>query len=87
VLQLIALRADTGDLLLSTWEAAGPESIPYVEEQMLPGLFEALSGMRVGGRRVASIPYENSFGREGNEQLGLPPEVDLVVVIDLVGLY
>jgi peptidylprolyl isomerase len=87
VVQLIAARADTGETLLSTWESGAPESIPYVEEQMLPGLFEGLSGMRVGGRRIVTIPYESSFGREGNQQLGLPPEVDLVVIIDLVAAY
>ena len=41
----------------------------------------------VGGRRIATIPYESSFGGEGNQQLGLPPEVDLVVIIDLVAVY
>ena len=87
VMHLIALRADTGEVLVSTWEGGAPESIPYVEEQMLGGLFEGLDGMKVGGRRMVSIPFEESFGSAGNEQLGLPAEVDLVVIIDLIAVY
>jgi peptidylprolyl isomerase len=87
VMHLIALRADTGEVLISTWEGGAPEEIPYIEEQMLGGLFEGLEGMKVGGRRVVTIPFEQSFGAAGNEQLGLPAEVDLVVIIDLIAVY
>ena len=47
----------------------------------------AIDGMKAGGRRMVTLPYEESFGTTGNEQLGLPPEVDLIVVLDLLAVY
>ena len=86
VLHAVFLRADTGAVLLSTWEDGQPQSIPYVEGQMLPGLFDGLKGMKVGGRRMVSIPFAG-FDTATSEQVGLPANVDLVVILDLIAVY
>jgi FKBP-type peptidyl-prolyl cis-trans isomerase len=43
--------------------------------------------MRVGGRRQVDIPFADAFGAAGNDQLGLPPSTDLIMVLDLVAAY
>jgi len=46
-----------------------------------------MKDMRVGGRRKLTIPYAQAFGEAGSEQLGLPGNTDLVLVVDLVAAY
>ncbi len=85
--RIASYRADTGEQIDSTWGTSpltftyGPETNSY------PGLIEAVKGMKVGGRRQAQIPYALIFDGAGNEQLGLPPSIDFIVVIDLVAVY
>ena len=86
VLHAVFARADTGAALLSTWDRGQPESVPYVEGPMAEGLFEGLKGMKVGGRRMVSIPYAQ-FDAQSSQQLGLPAQVDLVVILDLLAVY
>ena len=59
------------------------------EGQTIAGLYEGLRGMHVGGRRQITIPFEAAFGPDGNPALGkgLPPNVDLVLVVELFGTY
>jgi peptidylprolyl isomerase len=84
---VLGFRADTGEQILSTWENGQPDLITYEPNGLIPALFDAFAGMKAGGRRMVTLPYEASFGTEGNEQLGLPAEVDLVLVIDLLAAY
>lgn len=88
VVNLVAYRADTGEQIDSTWESGQSIQLPLREDPpSLSGLVDGLEGMRVGGRRLVHIPYEQAFGAAGNEQLGLPAETDLIVVVDLVTTF
>lgn len=85
VVNLIAYRADTGEQIDSTWASGQSIQLPLGEQPTtLAGLVDGLDGMRVGGRRLIHVPFEQAFGAQGNEQLGLPAETDLIVLIDLV---
>ena len=42
-------------------------------------------GMRVGGRRMITMPPDQAFGPGGDPQLGLPANTDLIVVAELFG--
>jgi peptidylprolyl isomerase len=85
--RIIAYRADTGELLTSSWGSA-PATFLFGEgTDSFPGLVAAVDGMKVGGRRQAQIPFTQMFNGQGNEELGLPAEVDLTVVLDLVAVY
>jgi len=86
-IQLVAYRADTGEQLDSTW-GTPPLVFAFAEETNVDsGLIAAVKGMHVGGRRQAQIPFILMFSGQGSSGLGLPPSIDLVVVIDLVALY
>lgn len=85
--EIVAYRGDTGEEINSTWGNGGPVSLTVTSTATLPGLYEGLLGMKVGGRRQMTMPPAEAFGAEGSEELGLPADTDLVVVVDLVALY
>ena len=86
-LHLIALRGDDLQQLDSTW-AGQPAQLQYTRSgTTLAGLYEGLDGMRVGGRRVIVVPADKAFGPEGNSQISLPPDTDLILIVDLFAAY
>lgn len=78
VFHLVAARADDGTFLSSTWDAMEPQLLPVTEEGLVPGLADSLVGMQVGGRRVVTLPYDESSG--------LTPETDVVIIADLLAI-
>ena len=87
VVHLLMVRGDTEAILFNTWERGEPFQIRLVEGGSVPGLVQGLVGMRVGGRRVVTMPPDEAFGPGGDPQLGLPANTDLIVVAELYGLY
>ncbi len=85
VIHLVLFRGDNLVAIDSTWDAE-PIPLPMSDTQF-PGLSEGVEGMKVGGRRAIVIPPEKGFGAEGNPQMGLPADTDIVMVVDLLGVY
>lgn len=86
-IQIMTFRADTGELLASDW-GGPPLTFEYsAQSQVFPGLLAAVKDMQVGGRRQTQLPFLLMFDGQGSPGFGLPPEVDVVVVIDLVAVY
>jgi peptidylprolyl isomerase len=83
IVHLAAARADTGEVLQSTWTTGQPQPIVLADRQILPALVEKLPGMKVGGRRAVTIPNA-AFAENGLTDVGLPPDIDLVVIVDLL---
>ena len=78
-------RGDNLVALESSWEAE-PVPVPTAEGGF-PGFVKGLPGMKVGGRRAIIVPPEDAFGPEGDPQLGLPAGSDMIIVVDLLGVY
>ena len=87
IIHIVVYRADTGERLDATWGTSPLTFTNSAETQVYSGILQAVDGMRVGGRRQAQIPYPLMFNGQGNDTLGLPPETDVVLVIDLIGQY
>jgi peptidylprolyl isomerase len=87
VVHIVAFRADTGEQIDSTWESGSPFTFRFGAAETLPGLELGVDEMRVGGRRQVTIPFVLAFGDVGNEEFGLPPQTDMVLVIDLIAAY
>lgn len=86
-LELIAFRGDTGEQVDSSWGQGGPWMLVLEKDQTLAGLIEGIPGMKVGGRRLITIPAEEAFGAEGSTDASVPANTDLIVVIDAVYAY
>ena len=87
VVHIVAYRADTGAEINSTWTSGAAFEFPFGIGQVIPGFDEGMAGMKIGGRRSIVIPFAQAFGDAGSEGLGLPPSIDLIVVVDLIGAY
>lgn len=87
ILHLLIGNADSGDILFETWSEGQPTLIQLVEGYSIPGLYEGLQGMAVGGTRAMSVPAELAFGDEGIPDLGLDGGTPILLVVELVGTY
>jgi peptidylprolyl isomerase len=87
VVHMLLVSGDTEKVLLNTWDGDGAVPIMLVEGGSLPGLVEGIEGMRVGGRRVITMPPDDAFGAAGEPEIGLPANTDLIVVAELFGYY
>jgi FKBP-type peptidyl-prolyl cis-trans isomerase len=87
VIHMLLVQGDTVEVLLNTWENGEPFSFQLVEGGSIPGLVTGIEGMRIGGQRIITIPFDEAFGPGGDPQLGLPANTDLIVVAELFGLY
>lgn len=85
VIHYVMFRGDNGVQLDSSWDQ-GPVPVSMTDGAF-PGLLEGLDGMKVGGRRAIIIPPDQGFGAEGSPTIGLPAGTDLVMVVDLLGVY
>ena len=81
---IVAYRGDTGEKITSTWPDGAPVSLTLEASGSLPGIIKGVPGMKVGGRRQLTIPFADAFGPEGNTEMKLPANTDLVLVVDLI---
>jgi peptidylprolyl isomerase len=82
VVHLVAARGDNGEVLQSTWESGQPQVVVLDGDLLLPALADGLEGMQVGGRRAVTIP-QAELGTDVASSLGLPADVNVVVIADL----
>jgi FKBP-type peptidyl-prolyl cis-trans isomerase len=88
IVRMLLVRGDNEVVLFNTWERSGSyEKVPLEEGQTLPGLLQKLPGTRVGSRVAIAMPPADAFGEDGQTSLGLPAGVDLIAIVDVVGVY
>ena len=85
VINYVLFRGDNLVALESSWQSE-PVPVPTAEGGF-PGFVNGLPGMKVGGRRAIVVPPADAFGPDGNPQLGLPAGADMIIVVDLLGVY
>jgi peptidylprolyl isomerase len=86
-IHIVSFRADTAEHLASDWGGPPLTFAFSADTNVFPGLLAAVKGMHIGGRRQVQLPYLTMFDGKGNEGLGLPPAIDLIVIVDLVTTY
>lgn len=85
--QIMLFRADTGELLNSTW-GTPPVVFDYTaNSNTFPGIIAVAKGMKAGGRRQSQVPFQLMFDGQGNATINLPANTDVVIVMDLVAVY
>lgn len=63
-----------------------PLTFTVSEQQLIPGLVQALLGANVGTIRRAYLPYEQAYGQYGNSRARIPPNADLYFDFEVIGL-
>lgn len=87
VLHLLLVRGDNQIVLFNTWERSDPIQIILDEGQTLPGIYQGLQGAQVGSMLEISMPPADAFGEQGESSLGLPAGVDLIAIVEVVGVF
>jgi peptidylprolyl isomerase len=66
----------------ASWNRGTPFSFPLGAGQVIPGWDKGVVGMKVGGRRVLTIPPDLGYGPNGSGPI--PPNSTLVFVVDML---
>ncbi len=87
VIHVLLIRGDNEALLYNSWELDEPIQVVVQEGQTLPGILQSIEGARVGSLRAIAMPPADAFGEEGEPILGLPAGVDLIAVVEILGVF
>lgn len=87
VVHFVLARADNGVVLRTSWDDEGPTQVVLAPTGQMDGMAVGMEGMRAGGRRLITVPYEDAFGANGFPQAGLPAATDVQVIVDLLASY
>jgi peptidylprolyl isomerase len=76
---------ESGEEFDSSWSISPDETIqvPLGAGRVIPGFEQGIEGMKVGGRRMITIPSDLGYGPEGSPPV-IPGDATLVFVMDLV---
>ncbi|SDF16861.1 peptidylprolyl isomerase [Blastococcus aurantiacus] len=76
---------ESGEEFDSSWSGGADETIPVPlgAGRVIPGFEQGIEGMKVGGRRMITIPSDLGYGPEGSPPV-IPGDATLVFVMDLV---
>jgi peptidylprolyl isomerase len=83
--QYVGVRWSDGGEFDASWERGQPLEFELGAGRVIPGWEQGVEGMRVGGRRVITIPPELAYGDRGAGGV-IGPDETLVFVVDLVGI-
>lgn len=88
VVHVMLVRGDNRVVLLETWSDGDAVQIPLVPDSpSLPGLVQGIEGATVGTTRVITMPPTLAFGEAGDAGLGLPGDVDVIAVVEVMGVF
>lgn len=80
--QYVGAFYDTGKVFDASWtDGSGPVTFPL--SGVIPGFKDAITGMKIGGRREVVIPPALGYGANGQPPT-IPGNATLVFVIDLL---
>jgi peptidylprolyl isomerase len=82
--QYVGAFYDTGKVFDASWtDGSGPATFPL--SGVIPGFRDAITGMKIGGRREVVVPPALGYGANGQPPT-IPGNSTLVFVIDLLGV-
>jgi FKBP-type peptidyl-prolyl cis-trans isomerase len=85
IVNVYAVCATNGAVLQDTWGDSEREFITLSSGAVIEGLITGISGMKVGGTRIITVPAAQAFADAGSTELGVGPDRDLIFVVELYG--
>ena len=73
-----------GTVFDSSIERGDPVSFPV--KGVIPGWIEAMQLMSVGDKWKLTIPSTLAYGKDGIAQAGIPPNANLIFIVELLGI-
>jgi peptidylprolyl isomerase len=80
--QYVGVAQSTGKEFDSTWDSGGGEAATYSLSSVIAGWTRGIPGMKVGGRRLLTIPGDLAYG-PNRRDADIGPNETLVFVIDV----
>ena len=81
----VGVSHTTGVEFDASWNRGQPFQFKLGKGQVIPGWDKGVAGMRVGGRRMLTIPSAMAYGSRGAGGV-IKPNEPLVFVVDLLGV-
>jgi FKBP-type peptidyl-prolyl cis-trans isomerase FkpA len=75
-----------GRQFASSAQTGAPLVVAIGRRQTLPGVEQAIVGMRLGGKRRAYVPANLGYGPSGTSDGTIPPNAALVFELELINL-
>jgi peptidylprolyl isomerase len=82
IANIAVLYYSTSEIIQSTWETGQPAQLALVDDTLLPGLSEAVIGIKVGETRQVIIPAEMAFPEGIPDDAGIEADDALVFIIE-----
>lgn len=76
-----------GKVFDNSYDRKEPAAFAIGAGKVIAGWDSGLVGMKVGSRVMLSIPPDQGYGPDGNDQAGIAGTDTLVFVVDIVGTY
>ena len=84
VVQYVGVLFENGEQFDASWDGGQPFPFQLGQGNVIPGWDQGVEGMKVGGRRMLTIPPDLAYGEAG--QGSIPPNATLVFVVDLLNV-
>jgi peptidylprolyl isomerase len=82
VMHYVGVLHSTGEQFDASWDSGRPFPFVIGQGAVIKGWDEGIVGMKVGGRRLLTIPPDLAYGDQGQGSIG--PGETLVFVVDLL---
>jgi peptidylprolyl isomerase len=83
--EYVGVGQASGEEFDSSWDADEPPA-EFSLDGVIDGWTQGIPGMKVGGRRLLTIPGSLAYGAQGNPSAGIGPDETLVFVVDLIAV-
>jgi len=82
--QYVGVLFSDGEQFDASWDNGSPFDFMLGQGAVIKGWDEGVPGMKVGGRRLLTIPPDLAYGEAGQGSIG--PDATLVFVVDLLNV-
>lgn len=84
VVHYVGVLFSDGEQFDASWDSGRPFPFVLGQGDVIPGWDQGVEGMKVGGRRLLTIPPDLAYGEAGQGSIG--PNATLVFAVDLLNV-